>query len=180
MCHTRHCTPITSSQHLHVFCDILSPRVVFGVLCCFFRSSCFLLVTIYGTTHTLLVLMCWPLLWGLHQMGHTFAIAQSPPPNKLVSLSKQALNCCQTSLMLHCSSSSARPTHSVPVMQTEHVQQFTVCYSRTRKFYTVLWTARKSPNKIGTTSTTFVLHQCQSTFTRVQFACIIGGYHTLP
>ena len=29
------------------------------------------------------------------------------------------------------------PTHPVPVMQTEHVQQFKVCYSRTQKFFTV-------------------------------------------
>ena len=37
------------------------------------------------------------------------------------------------------SSSSARATHSVPVMQTEHVQQLKkVCYSRSRKFFTVL------------------------------------------
>ena len=28
-------------------------------------------------------------------------------------------------------------THHVPVMQTEHVQQFKVCYSRTQKFFTV-------------------------------------------
>ena len=35
------------------------------------------------------------------------------------------------------SSSSASATHPVPVMQTEHVQQFKVCYSRTQKFFTV-------------------------------------------
>ena len=28
-------------------------------------------------------------------------------------------------------------THPVPVMQTEHVQQFKVCSSRTQKFFTV-------------------------------------------
>ena len=33
--------------------------------------------------------------------------------------------------------SSASATHPVPVMQTEHVQQFKVCYSRTQKFFTV-------------------------------------------
>ena len=33
--------------------------------------------------------------------------------------------------------SSASATHPVPVMQTEHVQQFKVCYSSTRKFFTV-------------------------------------------
>ena len=30
-------------------------------------------LTVYGTTHAHLVHMCWPLLWGLHQMGHSFA-----------------------------------------------------------------------------------------------------------
>ena len=35
------------------------------------------------------------------------------------------------------SSSSASATHPVPVMQTEHVQQFKVCYSRTQKFFAV-------------------------------------------
>ena len=43
----------------------------------------------------------------------------------------------------------------------------------------LLWMVRKSPNKIDTTSITLVLHQCKSPFTRVLFACIIGGYHTL-
>ena len=35
------------------------------------------------------------------------------------------------------SSSSAGATDPVPVMQTEHVQQFKVCYFRTQKFFTV-------------------------------------------
>ena len=43
------------------------------------------------------------------------------------------------------SSSSASATHPVPVMQTEHVQQFKVCYSRTQKFFG--------------SSITFVLHE---------------------
>ena len=29
-------------------------------------------MTVYGTTHAHLVHMCWPLLWALHQMGHSF------------------------------------------------------------------------------------------------------------
>ena len=39
--------------------------------CCvpFSDPRCFLPVTVYGTTHEHLVHMCWPLLWGLHQMG---------------------------------------------------------------------------------------------------------------
>ena len=35
------------------------------------------------------------------------------------------------------SSSPASATHPVPFMQTEHVQQFKVCYSHTQKFFTV-------------------------------------------
>ena len=33
----------------------------------------FLPVTVYDTNHPHLVHMCWPLLWGLHQMGCSFA-----------------------------------------------------------------------------------------------------------
>ena len=44
-----------------------------GVLCCYFRPKIFSPVTMYGTTHTHLVHMCWPLSWALHQMGHSFA-----------------------------------------------------------------------------------------------------------
>ena len=54
------------------------------------------------------------------------------------------------------SSSSAHATHSVTVMQTEHVQQFKVC-SRTRKLYTVPLDGMQGPqqhwycsNDIGT------------------------------
>ena len=39
----------------------------------FSDPRCFLPVTVYGTTHAHLVHMCWPLLWGLHQMGRCFA-----------------------------------------------------------------------------------------------------------
>ena len=67
----------------------------------------------YGTTHTHLVHMSWPLSWALHQMGHNFATfgaskevsgclqgkskgcppsqEQSQPPNGLVWLCKQLL-----------------------------------------------------------------------------------------
>ena len=30
-------------------------------------------VTVYGTTHAHLVQMCWPLLWGIHQIGRSSA-----------------------------------------------------------------------------------------------------------
>ena len=30
-------------------------------------------MTVYGTTRAHLVHMCWPLLWGFHQMGCSFA-----------------------------------------------------------------------------------------------------------
>ena len=44
-------------------------------MCCVATSDprCFLPVTMYGTTHAHLVHMCWPLLWGLRQMGRSFA-----------------------------------------------------------------------------------------------------------
>ena len=29
-------------------------------------------VVVYGTTYVQLVHMCWPLLWGLHQIGRSF------------------------------------------------------------------------------------------------------------
>ena len=57
-----------------VLCDILSPTAVYRVLCPFFRPKMFSPpVTVYGTTHAHLVHMYWPLLWGLHQMGRSFA-----------------------------------------------------------------------------------------------------------
>ena len=39
----------------------------------FSDPRCFLPVTVYGITHAHLVHMCWPLLWGLRQMGCNFA-----------------------------------------------------------------------------------------------------------
>ena len=39
----------------------------------FSDPRCFLPVTLYGTTHTHLVHMCWPLLWGLRQKGRISA-----------------------------------------------------------------------------------------------------------
>ena len=39
----------------------------------FSNPRCFLLVTVYGTTHAHLVHVCWPLLWSLRQMGRNFA-----------------------------------------------------------------------------------------------------------
>ena len=159
----------------------------------------------YGTTHTHLVHMCWPLLWGLRQMGRNFATfgtygphgvtpvdhveivwAKSArgvwglghvfdgklyftrdiceeklipkdlvPPKKLVAAPKARAKAApqprgkpaakRTSLAVQAgakaaakpappaiaSSSSANATHPVPIMQTEHVQHFKVCYSRT-------------------------------------------------
>ena len=41
--------------------------------CVAFSDPSFLLVTMYGATHIHLVLMCGPLSWGLHQMGHSSA-----------------------------------------------------------------------------------------------------------
>ena len=39
----------------------------------FSDPRCFVPVTVYGTTDAHLVHMCWPLLWGLYQMGCSFA-----------------------------------------------------------------------------------------------------------
>ena len=68
-----HCFPITSNQ-----CCVYS--VIFSLRrrctgCCvpFSDPRSFLPLTVYGTTHAHLVHMCWPLLWGIHQMGHNFA-----------------------------------------------------------------------------------------------------------
>ena len=52
MCHRRHW--LLQVHQLHVFCGILSPKLVYGVLCC---PKCFLLVTMYGTIHAHLLLM---------------------------------------------------------------------------------------------------------------------------
>ena len=65
--------PLLQISHLCVFCDILSPKAVYRVSCLFTNPRCFLWLTMYGTTHAHSVHMCWPLLWGLHQMGSSFA-----------------------------------------------------------------------------------------------------------
>ena len=112
----------------------------------------------YGTTHAYLVHMCWPLSWALHQMGHSFATfsaskevaapkarakaAPQPrvkPAAKRTGLAMQAgaKAAAKPAPRAIASSSSASATYPVPVMQTEHVQQFIVCYSRTQKFFTI-------------------------------------------
>ena len=113
----------------------------------------------HGTTHAHLVHMCWPLSWALHQMGHSFATfgaskevggcpqgkskgfpqPRAKPAAKQTGLAVQAgaKAAAKPAPRAIASSSSASATHPVPVMQTEHVQQFKVCYSRTRKFFTV-------------------------------------------
>ena len=104
----------------------------------------------YGTTHAHLVHMCWPLSWALHQMGHSFATfsaskevdgcqPRAKPAAKRTGLVVQAgaKAAAKPAPCAIASSSSASATHPVPVMQTEHVQQFKVCYSRTQKFFTV-------------------------------------------
>ena len=61
------------------------------------------------------------------------------------------------------SSSSASATHPVPVMQTEHVQRFKVCYSRAQKFFTVPLDPQYHlcwMKHIGTASTQKSLHTC--------------------
>ena len=69
--HTRPCVAFPSLRisHLCVFCDFLSPKAVYRVCVPFSDARCFLPVTVYGTYHAHLVHMCWPLLWGLYQMG---------------------------------------------------------------------------------------------------------------
>ena len=44
-----------------------------GCRLAFSDPRCFLPVAVYGITHAHVVRMCWPLLWGIHQMGRTFA-----------------------------------------------------------------------------------------------------------
>ena len=92
----------------------------------------------YGTIHAHLVHMCWPLSWALHQMGHSFArfgaskeVGGYPQgKSKGCPQPRAKLAAKQTGLVAQAGAKAA-------VMQTEHVQQFKVCYSRTQKFFTV-------------------------------------------
>ena len=79
-CHTRFLALL--SHHFKSVTCVYS--VIFSLQrrctgCCVAFPDCdtdrryFLPVTVYGTTHAHLVHMCWPLLWGLHQMGRSFA-----------------------------------------------------------------------------------------------------------
>ena len=80
--HTRSCIafPSLHQSPSHYFKSVTCVCSVIFFLqrrctgCCvpFSDPRCFLPVTVYGTTHTHLVHMCWLLLWGLHQMGSMF------------------------------------------------------------------------------------------------------------
>ena len=96
------------------------------------------------------------LLWGLHQMGHRFAIFSTYALVGSLKWIMRALNS-QGSRpwQLHHPSLQCRlpnqphaplpPPHQpmphtlclVPLLPIEHVQQFKVCYSGTQKFFTV-------------------------------------------
>ena len=84
-----------------------------GVLCCYFRPKMF--------------------SPGDHVRYH------SKPAAKRTGLAVQegAKAAAKPAPRAIASSSSASATHPVPNMQTEHMQQFKVCYSRTQKFFTV-------------------------------------------
>ena len=103
---------------------------------------CFLPVTVYGTTHAHLVHMCWPLLWGLHQMGHSFChrwyIRPGGVTQECSTLKDRGCGGCIT-------------------------QVFRVAGHYPHRF--------AIPNA-GTAHT--------ARFTCVLFACISGGYHSLP
>ena len=62
---------------------------------------------------------------------------QSQPLNRLVRLSSRPLNAAKPAPCSIASSSSAGATHPGTVMQSEHLQQFKVCDSRTQKFFTI-------------------------------------------
>ena len=51
----------------------LSKGGVWTAVVLFQTPDVFLPGTMSGTAHAHFVLRCWPLLWGLHQMGHSFA-----------------------------------------------------------------------------------------------------------
>ena len=107
-----HCFPI-SSNFKSVTCAY---SVIFSLQrrcagCCvpFSDPRCFLPVTVYGTTHAHLLRMSWPLLWGLHQMGCSFATcgtyalvghesAQLSRLEAVVVASPKSLHLCSVSL----------------------------------------------------------------------------------
>ena len=85
--------PSLQISHLCAFCDILwgpfLQRRCTGCWVAFADPRCFLSVTASGTTHAH---MCWPLLWGLHQMGHSFATFGAYAPVGSVKWIMRALN----------------------------------------------------------------------------------------
>ena len=99
-------------------------------------------------------------------------LEQSQPPNRLVRFAQPGAKLvAKPAPCSIASSSSARAAHHVPVMQTEHVQQFQMCYSRTQKFFTVPLDPQQHScymNHIGRASIQKSL----------QFACISGGYQS--
>ena len=68
---TRSCIAFPLLQISRVYSVIFSlQRRCTGCGVPFADPRCFLPVTVHGATHAHL---CWPLLWGLHQMGYSFA-----------------------------------------------------------------------------------------------------------
>ena len=107
--HTRSCIafPLLRISHLCVFCDVLSPKAVYRVLC-------------------------------------PPKASPKPAPKQAGWVAQAgAKSAAKPAPCTSASSSSAGATHPVPVMQTEHVQQFKMCYSRTYCL-PFLWT----PNNI--------------------------------
>ena len=109
--------------------------------CSFPDPRCFLLVTVYGTTHAHLVHICWPLLWGLHQMGRNFATFGTYALLGSFKWIMRVLNSQGSRLWrLHHPSPESpdiTPIALLPQTTAQPTQQFKVCYSRTQKFFTV-------------------------------------------
>ena len=104
ICHT-HVLALLSHYFKSVTCVY---SVIFSLqrLCIWSRvpfsdPRCLLPVTVYGTTHAHLVYMCWPLLWGLHQMGCGFATFSTYALVGSLKWIVRVLNCQGSRLWLH-------------------------------------------------------------------------------
>ena len=123
--------PVLQIKHLCMFCDILSPKALYGcvVLLLQTRDICeekWIPKDLVPPKKSVAA----PKARGK---------AAPQPRGKPAGLAVQAgaKAAAKPAPRAIASSSSSSATHPVPVMQTEHVQQFKVCYSRTQKFFTV-------------------------------------------
>ena len=91
----------------------------------FSDSRCFLPVTVYGTTYTHLVHMCWPLFWGLYQNGRQFCYIRYIRPGGVTQVDHGSAQLSRLEAMVVASPKSAGSPEITPM--ASQPQTLAVC-----------------------------------------------------